>query len=97
MVTNNQMLANQYIHLKHNAMNTWGAHTVKSGELGYSLGSEFNKHSLSIRYFIYTLGCIYNTLSLIVGLSNTLKDVNTCRVYRYTFKVAVYWHAHLIN
>ena len=35
---------------------------------------------------MYTHGCIYNTLSLIVGSSNTLKGVNTYGVHRYTLK-----------
>ena len=61
-------------------------YTVKNGELGYTLGREFNKHPLLVRCFIYTHGCIYNTLSFIVGWSNTLKGVNAYGVRRYTLK-----------
>ena len=60
--------------------------TVKNGELGYTLGREFNKHPLLVRYFMYTHWCIYHNLSFIVGWSNILKGVYTFGVHRYTFK-----------
>ena len=56
------------------------SYTVKNGELRYTLG---NKHPHPIRCFIYTHGCIYNTLSFIMGWSNTLKGVNTYRMHRH--------------
>ena len=61
-------------------------HTVINGELGYTLGREFNKHPLPVRYIKYTHGCICDTLSFTVGWSNTLKGVNTYGVHGYTPK-----------
>ena len=35
---------------------------------------------------MYTHKCIYNTLTFIMGWSNTLKGVNTYGVHKYTLK-----------